>query len=213
MFKILNLKFKNILSIDSLEIPSEKVISIIGKSGSGKSTLLKLLNRMITPDSGDVYYNGQNLSELSVLEHRRKVVMLSQTPVIYECSIRDNLNMGLVFSNKPPLEDRELLQYLELMGISKALDESPSTMSGGEKQRLAICRALAMKPEVLLLDEPSAALDSESEQSVLSEVIALSKRDGFSVVMVTHSEAVYKRFSDIIVEVSNGSILNVEVVR
>lgn len=100
MFKIVELKYKNILDIDYLEIQGNKITCIVGESGSGKTTLLKLLNKLISPDKGEIYFKGRALKDWDTIEIRRKVTMLPQNPIIFNGNIRDNLLIGLKFSEK-----------------------------------------------------------------------------------------------------------------
>ena len=149
MFLLKDVKYKDILYIKDLEIPRKKITSIVGESGSGKSTLLKLLNKLISSDTGEVFYNNQPLSEIDSVELRRNVVMLPQSPAIFSGSIKDNLLIGLKFSEKPLASDKKLVEVLKLVKLNKELSEYANNLSGGEKQRLAIGRVLLLEPEVL----------------------------------------------------------------
>ena len=159
MFKIENLKYKNILDVKNLEIRSNIVTTIVGKSGSGKTTLLKLLNKLISPESGKVYYLGNDLEQVDSIAHRRNVVMLSQTPVVFAGSVKDNLLIGLDFSEKPHPSDDKLIEVLHKVHLNLSLSADADKLSGGEKRRLYLLRLLLQQPNVLLLDEPTNDLD------------------------------------------------------
>ena len=131
MFEICNLKFKNILDIEALTI-DRPITCIIGSSGSGKTTLLKHLNKLYTPDSGAITYNGSDLAEIPAVSLRREVVMLGQTPVIYNGDLEENLQIGLRFSEKLPASRDRLLNALEQVKLNKPLDDPCLSLSGGE---------------------------------------------------------------------------------
>ncbi|MGD7008263.1 ABC transporter ATP-binding protein [Metabacillus sp. 84] len=194
MFKITNLIFKDILRIEQMAIEKGKVTSIIGESGAGKSTLLKMLNLLLSPDSGSITYEGQELTARSPITHRREVVMLGQQPVIFEGSIKDNLEIGRKFSEKDPTDEDTLKEALAFVKLDKELDQSAEELSGGEKQRLALARVYLMEPECFLLDEPTSALDDGTEDEIINRFIEMVK--GKTVIMVTHSNDIAERYSD-----------------
>ncbi len=207
IFLLEQVKYKNILDIDNLLIPKLKTTFIIGSSGSGKSTLSKLLNKLISPDSGEIYYKGKLMSDISSVELRRKVVMLSQSPTIFPGTIRDNLIIGLNFSEKEIVSDGDLNIMLKLVSLNKDLNEDSHTLSGGEKQRLSLARVLLLKPEVLLLDEPSSALDEDTEMSVISTLLDYAKDRDITPIVVTHSKILRDTFSENTIEVDGGKIV------
>lgn len=205
MFILENIKYKKVLDIKYLKINS-KVTSIIGPSGSGKSTTLKLLNKLITPDSGEITYNNKNLKDIDSIDLRREITMLPQNPVIYEGNLRDNLNIGLVFQEKEILPDEELTKILESVSLNKNLDDEINNYSGGEKQRVCLARLLATKPKVVLLDEPSSGLDDDTEDFVINTMVNYAHNTDASIIMVTHSKEVALKYSDEIIEIREGKI-------
>ncbi len=207
MFLLKNVKYKTILDIENLNIPELKATFIIGSSGSGKSTLLKLLNKLISLDSGCIYYKKKPINEISSIDLRRKVVMLGQTPTIFDGNIRYNLLIGLKFSEKKTLSDLELNTMLSLVGLNKELDEDSFNLSGGEKQRLSLARVLLLKPEVLLLDEPSSALDEDSELVVVATVLNYAKNHHITPIVITHSKMLRDTFSENTIEIRDGKIV------
>lgn len=207
MFKIENVQYKNILEIPSLEIHEDKITAIVGESGSGKTTLLKLLNKMINPSKGDIYYKGKNINELNPIELRRKVVMLPQNPVMFPGSIKENLLIGLKFAEKPLLEEQKLKDMMEIVYLEKGLNEGVDKLSGGEKQRVALGRTLLLGPEVFLFDEPSSALDEDSEGAVIRNIVKYIKENKKTLIMVTHSRKMAEEYSDYTIEMDDGKIL------
>ncbi|MED1202248.1 ATP-binding cassette domain-containing protein [Heyndrickxia acidicola] len=199
MFKIRNVVFQDILNLPSVDIQASQVTTLFGESGSGKTTLMKLLNQLISYDKGEIFYQDTLISEKNPIELRREVVMLSQTPAIFDGNIRDNLLIGLRFSGKSDASDSELHKALEMVQLKKDLEEETDTLSGGEKQRLAFARVILMDAKVFLIDEPTSALDENTETAVMDRFIQYVRDHHKTVVMVTHSKAVAERYSDSII--------------
>ena len=210
MFLLSDVTFKNIISIEKLRIPRNKITCIVGESGSGKTTLLKLLNHLISCDSGEIWYQGKNLKEIDPVLLRREVVMLSQAPLIFPGTLKDNLLIGLDFSEKKPVEDKELFELLKSVKLDKDLSANVSEFSGGEKQRLALCRIMLMEPEVFLLDEPSSALDDETEELIIEKMVSFTKKKNKTLVMVTHSKRIAQTYGELTVTMDKGKIIQVE---
>ncbi len=211
MFRFENVMYKDIINIKSLTIPNNRIVCITGESGGGKTTLLKLLNKMISPDSGEIFYLDTPLEELDSINLRRKIIMLPQNPAIYNGTIRDNLLIGLKFSEKTMENEDMLLSSLQSARLNKKLDESIDNLSGGEKQRLALARVLLLNPDVFLLDEPSASLDEETERIIIENLVAQCKKNTKSIIMVTHSNKVATTYSDLIIRIDKGRVVNEEV--
>lgn len=209
VFELKALKFKDILDIPDLTF-YKGITSIVGKSGSGKTTLMLALNKMITPTSGDVYYHGENIKDMDPVKLRRKVLMLGQQPIIFPGNVRDNLNQGLKFAKKELADDKKLKELLDYVDLDKDLEDDPSEFSGGEKQRIAIGRVIAMDPDVYLLDEPSSALDSELANNTIEKLSQIAKEKGQTIIMVTHSEEIAKNISDKILFIDKGRVVKYE---
>ncbi|WRP08815.1 ABC transporter ATP-binding protein [Rossellomorea aquimaris] len=202
MFQLEKVTYKNIISIDRMEISLNKTTCLIGESGAGKSTLLKLLNKMNIPDEGKVFYNETPLQEIEPVKHRREVVMISQTPLLFGETVEENLQKGLMFSEKPRANREELMKTLEIVKLDKPLDGLAERLSGGERQRLSLARVLLMKPPVYLLDEPTSALDEETEIEVMKSFIETAKGHGGTIIMVTHSTNVAEQYGEEIITIS-----------
>lgn len=207
MLEFIDVKYKEIVDIPKLNI-NEGLTMFLGPSGSGKTTLLKLLNKMISPTEGSILYHGKDLNQLRSVEHRRKVMMLSQTPAMFEGNIRDNLTIAFRFQEKDIPCDVALRRILATVQLNKELDTPVNQLSGGEKQRLALGRLFLCEPEVFILDEPSSALDDESEDTIIKMVSEYTNSTNKSVVMVTHSKFVAEKYADEIIEMLNGKVEN-----
>jgi putative ABC transport system ATP-binding protein len=206
MFTFENVRYKNILRISDLTIHEKEITCIVGESGSGKTTLLRMLNHLISPDKGSIAFRGEDLLTLDPISLRRRVVMLPQAPVIFKGSLEDNLTIGLKFSEKPLPAESTLKKVMQRVKLKKELREDAENLSGGEKQRLALGRILLMEPEVLLLDEPSSALDDDTESLIIKTFVDYAKNNEKTLVMVTHSKSLAKNFGDRILEVKGGSV-------
>ena len=135
MFTLKDVTYRDIVDIPHLDIPSGKVTCIVGRSGSGKTTTLRMLNRMISPDTGTILYKGTPISEIDPVRLRRQVVMLPQTPVMFDGTIRDNLLIGLQFSEREPVPDDALRRVMEIMDLRKKLDDDAATLSRSSASR------------------------------------------------------------------------------
>lgn len=202
LFELKGVHFKDILHIKEMDISGHKTTCLVGESGAGKSTLLKLLNKMYIPDEGKVYYNETPLQEIDSVKLRREAVMISQTPLLFGDTVEENLQKGLMFSEKPLASRAELMKTLEIVKLDKPLDELAGRLSGGERQRLSLGRVILMKPPVYLLDEPTSALDEETEIEVMKSFIETAKGHGGTIIMVTHSTNVAEQYGEEIITIS-----------
>ncbi len=181
-----------------------EIVAIVGPSGSGKTTFLNCLAGTVKPDSGRIELGGRVFAEdgrkpLRIQE--RRVGYLFQDYALFpHMTVRENILFGL--PGKPePLHVKELT---ELLGIRPLMDKYPHEISGGEKQRTALARALAMKPELLLLDEPFSALDDETRLRCRNELMRIHRDWQIPVLMVTHSMDEARRTADRIVRIEKG---------
>lgn len=206
-FHIHALKYKNVLNINELNIPADHLTCIIGESGSGKTTLLKMLNHLISPDSGDIEIDGKSIFDWDPISLRRTIVMLSQSAVMFQGTVRENMLAGLRFSEKPSAPDSELNRLLDLLNLHVSLDADSGSLSGGEKQRVGLARVRLLDPSVLLLDEPSSALDEDTAHQVLKELADYGRQRNKTIVMVTHSSELVKNFAEYTVRIEHGQLV------
>ncbi|MCB6266365.1 ATP-binding cassette domain-containing protein [Longicatena sp. 210702-DFI.1.36] len=203
MFEIKKLKFKHILQIDHLMI-DRQITCLIGPSGSGKTTLLRMLNRLNEAEEGSIYFNGVDIKEMHPIKLRRKIIMLGQTPILYSGTIADNLQIGLRLSEQPLADENRLLAYLDKVGLHKELNDTCEKLSGGEKQHLCLARVLLMDADVYLADEPSSAMDKETESFVIDNLVTFVKEHDKQLVMVTHSSEIAQRYPHGLLELAQG---------
>jgi putrescine transport system ATP-binding protein len=183
-------KFGVLRAVDrlSLDIWAGEFFALLGPSGCGKTTLLRMLAGFETPDEGRILLNGRDIAQ--VLPHRRPVNMMFQNYALFpHLTVRDNIAFGLKRAGVPRSEIdtrvAELVALVKLEGLEK---RKPDQLSGGQKQRVALARSLARRPQVLLLDEPLAALDKKLRESTQLELMELQRRLGTTFIIVTHDQ-------------------------
>lgn len=207
MFEIKNIKYKDILKIDELKIEDNMVTAILGPSGGGKTTFLKLLNNMISPEEGKIYYRNQEIKDYEPVKLRRRVVMLPQDPQIFPGTIRDNFRITEEITSNKYSEDEVYRELLKKVSLPKKLMDNAADLSGGEKQRLALARVMLLEPETLLLDEPSSSLDLETEEKIIDMVVNYAKDNCRTMIMVTHNPDIAEEFADRIINIEAGEIV------
>jgi putative ABC transport system ATP-binding protein len=154
------------------QVETGQVLYVQGPSGSGKSTLLRILGRLLTASGGEAWLQGRSWKDIPAPQWRLKVQYLSQKPVVFDGTVEDNLLMPFRFkllSQRPSPSPGQIKDYLERLKLpASLLEQSAKTLSGGEAARMALIRALLLEPEVLLLDEPTAYLDEDNRQHLLT---------------------------------------------
>ncbi len=196
----------------SLKIDDGEFIGLIGHTGSGKSTLIQHLNGLLVPTSGGVYYNGEDINDkdYSKKKLRGKVSIVFQYPEqqLFEKTVLDDVKFGPGNLGLEPLEvDMRAFQALKQVGITDdLLDVSPLELSGGQKRRVAIAGVLAMEPEVLILDEPTAGLDPEGRDDLLQLIKKLHEERGITVIVVSHSMEDMGKYAKRLVVLNGGTI-------
>lgn len=198
-----------ILNDINLEIKDGEIISIIGPSGSGKSTILRIINHLIHPDTGKVYYNNQCITDKNAQKIRLKMGMVFQHFELFpHKTVLENITLApvvhkILTKTEAETKAKELLKMVDL---ENKIYDYPNTLSGGQKQRVAIARMLAMNPEVMLFDEPTSALDPEMVKDIL-DIIKTIATSGKTIIIVTHEINFAKNISDRILFMDHGHIL------
>lgn len=201
---------KHALKDINLEIPDGQFVGIIGHTGSGKSTLIQHLNGLIKATSGEIYYNGENIyaDGYSMKELRSHVGLVFQYPEyqLFESDVLSDVCFGPKNLGLPEEEVKaRSLEALHQVGLKeKHYNKSPFDLSGGQKRRVAIAGILAMHPEVLILDEPTAGLDPKGRDDILDQIQKLHKERGITVILVSHSMEDVAKYVDRIIVMDHG---------
>ena len=196
----------------NLKIEDGEFIGLIGHTGSGKSTLIQHLNGLLKPTAGSIYYNGEDIHDrdYSRKKLRSKIGLVFQYPEhqLFESSVLDDVKFGPKNIGMEPLEiDLHAYEALKQVGIGEELlDSSPLELSGGQKRRVAIAGVLAMKPEVLVLDEPTAGLDPQGRDEILDLVAKLHKERKITVILVSHSMEDMAKYVERLIVMNQGTV-------
>jgi len=193
---------KRVLDHIDMTVNQGETFVILGPTGSGKSTLLRMLNRLEVPDSGEVFFDGKDAEEYDILELRKKIGMVFQTPALFEGRVEDDILFGqrLQGTTDPALP----AQLAAVVGLpDRLLNRMTRELSAGEKQKVAVARALANQPEILLMDEPTSALDPSS-RLLIEKFMKNIPDSGPTVVLVTHDVEQAKRLANRVLVLIDG---------
>lgn len=204
-----NKKFGKVVALDnvSLHIKEKSIFGIIGESGAGKSTAIRVMNLLEKPDSGQVLFNGKDLTKISknaLLKERKKISMIFQgfnlfpSRTVYE---------NVAFPLGKDKDDEKINYYLDLVGLSDKKHAYPNQLSGGQKQRVAIARALVTEPQVLLSDEATSALDPKTTTSILQLLKEINQKLNITIILITHQMEVVKSICDEVAIMESGCIV------
>ena len=201
---------RDILKNINLCVDKGEVFAMIGPTGAGKTTLLRLIDLIDVPTSGKIYFDGVDTAESARmrLEVRRRMAFVLQKPVVFNMSVYDNIAYGLKWRGVRKSRLREKVNsVLEVVGLSADKNRNARILSGGEAQRVAIGRAIAIEPEVLLLDEPTANLDPVSASRIEELITSIIQRYATTIIMATHDMSQGQRLADRIGVLINGELL------
>lgn len=192
-----------------LDIKEGEILALVGPSGSGKSTLLRAMNRLIEIDSGSIRFRKEDIREMDPVELRRNAVLVPQESVMLPGTVMENVTYG------PRLAQMEsecnISGCLEDAGLSNRFAKrNASKLSGGEKKRVALARALALKPDVLLLDEPTVGVDPKRVKKVESTILEIAESRELTVIWVTHDAHQAMRIADRIANLKRGRVKEVK---
>ena len=201
-----------VAALDGVNLSVEKgeFLAIVGTSGSGKSTLLNLLGGLDVPTSGSVVMDGKQLEllsddELTIFRRRKIGFVFQQFNLIPMLNVWENIILPLKLDNKR-VDKKYIRDIIDILGLEKKCDSLPGQLSGGQQQRVSIARAMAIKPSVILADEPTGNLDSRTSQDVLGILKVTSEQYRQTIVMITHNAEI-AQMADRIVRIEDGKIL------
>ena len=207
-----------VIALDSVSFQVEKgeFVAIVGASGSGKSTLMHLLGGVDRPDTGTVFVDGHSLyelneSELAIFRRRNIGIVYQFYNLIPTLTADENVQLPCLLDNRK-VDDKRLQEILDTIGLTKRKNPLPSELSGGQQQRVSIGRALINDPALILADEPTGNLDSQSSQEVIDLLKLANKQYNQTLIIITHDEKVALQ-ADRIITIGDGKIINDEVIK
>jgi len=205
-------KGRTVLDIPQLGISAGRIYTLIGPNGAGKTTLLNLLAFLDAPSSGEIRFGGNpvNYATSSLLPVRRRVVLLDQYPILFTGPVWKNVEYGLKIRGVAATDRRKrVLEVLDQVGMQRFIEADAHKLSGGETKRVALARALALRPEVLLCDEPGANVDKENQEIILSILDLVNKSESTSIIFSTHYLAQGRSLADHTLMLEHGTLTDV----
>ena len=195
----------------NLQILEGQIYGIVGMSGAGKSTLIRCINRLDTPNQGQILYRGQDILTMdrkTLLKTRRKIGMIfQQFNLFMQRTVSRNIRYPMEIAGMPKKQaDRRVCELLEIVGLEDKADAYPAQLSGGQRQRVGIARALASNPDVLLCDEATSALDPMTTQAILSLLQDINRRLGITILLITHEMAVIRQICHRVAILDGGQV-------
>lgn len=194
----------DVLKDISIQVRDGEIVSILGPSGCGKTTLLNLILGIIDADSGQIIYNGEDLTQVP-MEKRGFNIVFQDYALFPNLNVIENIRYGL--KNNPGIStEEEVDELIELLGLKEHLNKRIDQLSGGQKQRVAIARTMVIKPKILLMDEPLSALDGVIKESIKDRIKTIAKNFNLTTIIVTHDPEEALTLSDEVLIINEGKI-------
>ncbi len=199
----------------NLTIKKNKLTMIVGPSGCGKTTLISIITAMLTPTSGSVFFEGREVFALSNLEKtllRQKNIgfVFQQYNLLSTLTASENVSVPLLAAKMPFQEaNKRAVRILQAVGLDKHMNQLPSSLSGGEQQRVAVARSLVHEPQFIVCDEPTASLDQENGKKIMDNLKKISQNQDRAVLVVTHDNRIFS-YADEIIYMNDGKIVDIK---
>lgn len=191
--------FQSMIRYPDIKIAKGKTTFIHGPSGCGKSTLLKLINGTISPDSGKILYNDNNIENIDTIKLRREILLVSQSIYLFADTIEENFNKYYEYRDRTIPSKETIKKFLRICSAEFPLETRCETMSGGERQRVYIAIFLSFMPEVIMLDEPTSALDNTSSDAMMKNIKDFCTNNEMTTVIVSHYLTLAEKYGDYII--------------
>ncbi|NLC70801.1 MAG: amino acid ABC transporter ATP-binding protein [Desulfuromonadaceae bacterium] len=201
---------KEILKGIDLSLGKGELWALIGPSGGGKTTLIRLFNRLEEPSAGRILFHGQDIRDGNPLELRRRVMLIQQKAFMFSGTVLDNLQRSFVLGGEapPPADDRRIRRAVDLCCLpANLIGEEARALSAGQQQRVHLARGLLCRPEILILDEGTSALDRPTAEELISNFRNLCREEGLTILMVSHDLPLMERAADKGLYLEGGKIL------
>jgi len=203
-----------VLKIDSLDIAQGEALTVVGPNGAGKSTLLLTLAYLLKPAHGDIRFDGTSLKDWDELEYRRKISFVFQSSLLLDMTVEENVALGLKFRGVSKAEIQVRVgKWMKGLGVESLSKRRAGLLSGGEAQRVSLARAFVLEPDLLLLDEPFAALDPPTHARLLDDLAKILKAGHRTAVFVTHNLKEAARVGDRVAVIADGTLRQVGTAR
>lgn len=188
-------EFHKLIKYPEISINANEFTFITGKSGCGKTSYLSLLNKCSMPTAGVIEFKGKDIANADPIEHRKQVLQAVQEVFLIEDSILENFKFYYNAREESLIGTSEMSRFLSILEADFNLDTHTSKLSGGEKQRVFLAIFLSLASEVLLLDEPTAALDEETSEKIMKNIMAYTQENNISTICVCHNEKIVEKFA------------------
>lgn len=186
-----NVEGRNCIRYPAIEIAEGSVTFISGESGSGKSTLFQICNGTLTPSKGELFFDGKNFEEHDPLYIRQNILLAPQSVFLFSESIEENFRIFYDYRDKTQPNQEKMIQFLSLCQINHPLSSLCHKLSGGERQRVFLAICLSFMPKILMLDEPTAALDHERAMELMKNMCTFAKERGMSLMVISHNQELF----------------------
>lgn len=199
------------LIVEHLNVHRGEILAIIGPNGAGKSTLLLALSKLLTPKKGQIFFRNKIITSYHDLDYRRRIALVSQEPLLLDMTVFDNIALGLRYRGLPKKIIRQKVdRWIEKLNLENVKDKPAGKISGGQAQRTSLARALAIEPEVLLLDEPFASLDQPSRLELIRDLRELLFSSTQATIFITHIQEEALMIADRVAVLINGVLKQVD---
>ena len=201
-----NVDFRSVISYPEINVERGKATFIRGESGCGKSTLFKLFNAALSPDGGEIFYNGKNIDEYNSVLLRREIILVSQSVYLFDKTIEENFSKYYEYRGIAPLGKEKMKEFLDICCADFSFDSDCKTMSGGERQRIFTAICMSFMPKVLMLDEPTSALDEKTSEAMMKNIKDFCNKNDITLLCISHDPKLAEKFADNVITLNKEEL-------